>query len=321
MKSKSITPHGRGVRGLSLPRSSVSFEGNFGRIFRALSPAEFGDDDKSTLKALGALAALMVGPDDPPKDGPDGEESGIPALYTYLGQFVDHDLTFDPASSLMQQNDIDGLTDVRTPRFDLDNIYGRGPSDQPYLYFKEEGKESPKLILGKSMTGGSTDGERDLPRNNADPARAIIGDPRNDENLIVSQLQTLFFRFHNRMVDDNPGLPFEAIQKKVRWHYQWMLINDFLPTLVDEHVYNNVFPHRNRDKSIADAPPVTRFYKARNEAFMPLEFSAAAYRFGHSMIRPGYRLNDNVLLPIFADEDVDGTKSLRRRISAAERCR
>jgi hypothetical protein len=311
MKSNSTTPHGRGVRGLSLPRSSVSFEGNFGRIFRALSPAEFGDDDKSTLRNLGALAALMVGPDDAAKDGPDPEESGIPSLFTYLGQFVDHDITFDPASSLQQQNDIDGLTNFRTPRFDLDNIYGRGPADQPYLYFKEEGKEAPKLILGKQMTGGTNDELRDLPRNNAEPARAIIGDPRSDENVIVSQFQAIFFAFHNRMVDDNPTASFPTIQKKVRWHYQWMLINDFLPTIISDSVYDRVFPHRSRGVSIADAPPVTRFYKARNEAYMPLEFSAAAYRFGHSMIRPGYRLNDDVLLPIFADEDESGTTSLR----------
>ena len=131
MNNKSPTPHGRGVRGITLPRSSLLFEGNFGRIFRALPPAQFGNDDRSSLASLHALAVKMVGPPDDPKDGADPEESGIPALYTYLGQFVDHDLTFDPASSLQQQNDIDGLTDFRTPRFDLDNIYGRGPEDQP----------------------------------------------------------------------------------------------------------------------------------------------------------------------------------------------
>ena len=58
----------------------------------------------------------------------------IPAGFTYLGQFIDHDLTFDPASSLQKQNDPDALVDYRTPAFDLDNIYGRGPDDQPYLY-------------------------------------------------------------------------------------------------------------------------------------------------------------------------------------------
>src|SRR6201999_1599371 len=118
----------------------------------------------------------MVSDEALPKDGPDGEESGIPAAYTYLGQFIDHDLTFDPASSLQRQNDPDALVDFRTPRFDLDNVYGRGPDDQPYLY--ENGRT---FLLGRALTGAAANpGARDLPRSSvADPLmrRAIIGDP------------------------------------------------------------------------------------------------------------------------------------------------
>jgi hypothetical protein len=131
---RNLTPHGRGVRGLDLSRSSLLFSGAFGRLFRALPPAQFGANDAETQKNLKLPGAAMVSSKDGPKEGPDPEESGIPALYTYLGQFVDHDLTFDPASSLQQQNDPDGLVDYRTPKFDLDNVYGRGPDDQPYLY-------------------------------------------------------------------------------------------------------------------------------------------------------------------------------------------
>jgi hypothetical protein len=312
MNSKAPTPHGRGVRGITLPRSSPLFEGNFGRIFRAIPPAEFGDSDKNSLDSLHVLAGKMVGPDDQAKDGADPEESGIPALYTYLGQFVDHDLTFDPASSLQQQNDIDALTDFRTPRFDLDNIYGRGPEDQPYLYFQDSSTASPKLLLGKPLTGGTATvpPAADLPRNAEnlhlqDPqqsARAIIGDPRNDENVLISQLQGLFFRFHNHFVDEHPHMGFKDVQRQIRFHYQWMLINDFLPTLINAKVYAQVFPHFKKGRSIAEEPPVLRFYRAKDDAYMPLEFSAAAYRFGHSMIRPGYRLNDQALLPIFGDE-------------------
>jgi hypothetical protein len=298
-----------------LPRSSLLFEGRFGRIFRALSPAEFGDNDQETLTNLNTLAGKLVGEEDTAKDGADAEESGIPALYTYLGQFVDHDITFDPASSLQQQNDIDALTDYRTPRFDLDNIYGRGPDDQPYLYQREEGKEAAKLILGDALSGGepTNPNAADLPRSPQN-GRAIIGDPRNDENVIVSQFQGLFYRFHNRLVDDNPTMSFTSVQRLVRFHYQWMLINDFLPKLISHNVYKKVFPHFDSSHSIAERPPVLDFYHARNEAFMPLEFSVAAYRFGHSMVRPGYRLNDSddTLLPIFADEIADPTKrSLR----------
>src|SRR5690348_3514730 len=137
----------------------------------------------------------MIATPDPAKDGPDAEESGIPAAYTYLGQFIDHDLTFDPASSLQRQNDQDALVDFRTPRFDLDSVYGRGPDDQPYLY-----ADGRRFLLGDRLTGealGTALDAHDLPRNAAkaaDPqaqARAIIGDPRNDENVIVSQLQGL----------------------------------------------------------------------------------------------------------------------------------
>ena len=106
------------------------------------------------------LGAAMMADHDDPKDGPDDEESGIPSAYTYLGQFVDHDLTFDPASSLQQQDDPDGLIDFRTPRFDLDNLYGKGPDDAPYLYHS-----NGQFILGRALTGASSNpNARDLPR-------------------------------------------------------------------------------------------------------------------------------------------------------------
>src|SRR5499427_1399960 len=149
--AKMIRPHGLGLRGANLSRASLLFQGPFGRIFRALPPADFGDDDAQSLAALAVLAGKMTSVADPadPKDGPDAEESGIPAAYTYFGQFIDHDLTFDPASSLQKQNDPDALVDFRTPQFDLDNIYGRGPDDQPYLY-EDDGV---RLLLGRPLTG------------------------------------------------------------------------------------------------------------------------------------------------------------------------
>ena len=129
-----IRGHGSGIRGLTLATKSRTFSGPFGRIFRALPPAEFGPDDAHSEAALTTLGTAMIADPEDPKDGPDAEESGIPAAYTYFGQFIDHDLTFDPASSLQHQNDPDALVDFRTPRFDLDSVYGRGPDDQPYLY-------------------------------------------------------------------------------------------------------------------------------------------------------------------------------------------
>jgi hypothetical protein len=224
---------------------------------------------------------------DPPKDGKDDEESGIPALYTYFGQFIDHDITFDPASSLQKQNDPDALIDFRTPAFDLDNVYGRGPGDQPYMY---DGGDS--FLLGNPIGGGSDANARDLPRNNANPSRALIGDPRNDENTIVSQFQGLFLRFHNRMLADT-GFPFTTVQRLVRFHYQFVVLNDFLPRIVHSSVLDDLKTGGHYDRS------KLKFFHWKNDPFMPVEFSVAAYRLGHSMIRPGYRLNDGVLLPIF----------------------
>ena len=302
---KSSRPHG-GVRGANISRSSLLFGGPFGRIFRAVPPADFGPNDDASLKNLDALAAQMVSlPADAPKDGPDNEESGIPAAYTYFGQFIDHDLTFDPASSLQKQNDPDALVDFRTPQFDLDNIYGRGPADQPYMY----NDDARTFVLGSALTGAPKPA-KDLQRNGQTPARALIGDPRNDENVIVGQLQGLWHRFHNKIANGNTTWSFQRVQQHVRFHYQWVLIHDFLPTIVAKEVLDDVY---QLDKAGTVVKPNVKFFHHRDFAFMPLEFSAAAYRFGHSMVRPGYRLNDAIKpLPIFApgnDVDLRGFKA------------
>jgi len=276
------------------------FEGRFGRIFRALAPADFGATDTETEQLLETLAAATIHEVDCPKDGADDEESGIPAAYTYLGQFVDHDITFDPSSSLMRQNDPDALVDFRSPRLDLDSVYGRGPDDQPYLYGADK-----ELLLGLPLSGEALGRPipkaQDLAR--ASNERATIGDPRNDENAIVSQLQGLVLRFHNNFRRDNPLLTFEQVQQQVRFHYQWVVTHDFLRRVVSARVLEKILPHvfasRNHG-NVVDRPPYLRFYRPKNSAFMPLEFAVAAYRFGHSMVRPGYRLNDRVApIPIF----------------------
>lgn len=290
--------HSRAIRGLNQTSTSPFFEGRFGRMFRSLRPAAFGDTEDANIANLNALAEKMTGPDDKPKDGEDDEESGIPALYTYLGQFIDHDITFDPASSLQKQNDPNALVDFRTPAFDLDNIYGRGPDDQPYIY-----KDDKSFLFGVDIHGGDP-GETDLPRNSM--GRALIGDPRNDENAIVSQLQGLFLHFHNRLVRDHSELKFEDVQQLLRFHYQYMVLNDFLPRIIHFDVLESLKDDGHYDRS------KLKFFHWKNSPFMPVEFSVAAYRLGHSMIRPGYRLNDNVLLPIFPpDASQEGLTGFR----------
>jgi hypothetical protein len=223
----------------------------------------------------------------------------VPSGYTYFGQFVDHDSTFDPTSRLRRSNDPDALTDYRSPALDLDSLYGSGPMDQPYMYDWEAEPAGVKLLV-----------DHDLPRNAQ--GRALIGDPRNDENLIVSQLHQLMLRFHNRVVDelaassDDPAALFAEAQRRVRWHYQWIVREDFLPLIVG-----------------AEAAKVTpRFYRPGRRPFMPVEFSGAAYRFGHSMVREDYKLNDatpNVPLMVSRPGDdgrrLEGFRPLPRELT------
>jgi len=288
--------HGVGTRGLSeaIPQSP-SYEGRFGRMFRRLPTFRQSDE---------FLAPLADGMHDP--GGPEGDNPTIPAGYTYFGQFLDHDLTFDPASSLQRANDPDGLVNFRTPRFDLDSIYGRGPADEPFLY---DQTADGKLLVGKGQdveTGQDT-GEDDLPRNRQ--GRALIGDPRNDENVIVSQLQLAFIKLHNKFVDEvtAQGLTgedlFKEAQRLTRWHYQWVVVHDFLHRTVPEDVFDSIWK-----TDATGAPSIElRFYRAKQNPFMPVEFSVAAYRFGHSQVRPTYRINETVPeLPIFAPTENPG---------------
>jgi hypothetical protein len=276
--------HSSVIRGLTPEAINENEEkhvqGRFGKLFK-LDPAAFKPE------SLEKLASAMVNSFDSPKDGHDPEESGIPSLYTYFGQFIDHDLTFDPDGSFQKEKDDTAVVDFRTPALDMDNIYGRGPGDQPYLY----DAEGRKFLLGDPLTLGAP-GARDLQRNTE--GRALIGDPRNDENTIVSQLQSLVLRFHNRAVDEHgPHTPFDVIQKFVRHHYQYVVLTDFLTRIVSAPVLDSLKTNGHYDRS------KLKIFPLDGPTFMPVEFSVAAYRLGHSMVRPGYRLNDANLIAIF----------------------
>ncbi len=297
-------PHGSQPAGLDSVPHSRFHHGRFGRLFRNLDAAHHGDDPNEVQAALDRLAATMVDPRDAgrpeggwggqPADTGQGDNPGVPAGYTYLGQFVDHDITFDPASSLQRCNDPNALHNFRTPRFDLDSVYGEGPDDEPFLYDQDQ---PGKLLLGS--VGDSE--ELDLQRNKR--GRAVIGDPRNDENVIVSQLQLLFQLAHNRLIE--AGLEFEQARRQLRWHYQWVVVRDFLPRIVGTEVVESL---RGEDGRFSASH--LDFYDWAELPWMPVEFSVAAYRFGHSMVRPSYDLNDQVTdRPIFDPEGQAGDGS------------
>lgn len=293
--------HGSRTRGLSRGRATVPqgplFEGRFGRMFRELPVFEVEEED---LHFLADSMTQSSGPADNPN---------IPAGFTYLGQFVDHDITFDPNSSLQRMNDPEALVNFRTPRFDLDSLYGRGPVEAPFLYDQAD-PDGIKLLVGRVVNdeGQREEHQHDLPRNDfRDPTspqqRALIGDPRNDENTFVSQLHLLFIKFHNKVVDkvrsDRPLLRgdnlFKEVQRVVRWHYQWVVIFDFVKRTVPEGMLDRLLVDEDGLRKVK-----RKFYNWKKQPFMPIEFSAAAYRFGHSQVRGGYKINTTVPeLPTF----------------------
>jgi hypothetical protein len=282
-------------------------EGRFDRLFSHGDLPAAGFEDADLQKLAKAMTADLEDRPTPEKEVDSEENPGILAGYTYLGQFIDHDITFDPTSQLRHLvTDLADLVNFRTPRLDLDNLYGRGPGDEPFLY---DG-DGMHLLFGEPLSGNHHDPRaRDLQR--GPDRRALIGDPRNDENRIVSQLQSTMIRFHNRMVDVLGTTDLDDVRNQVRWHYQWVVINDFLPTIINRSTIEKVFPHLANGTSVGHDKPQVTLGRLVGEAathrfFMPVEFSVAAYRFGHSMIRPIYRFNESISRrPIFSTVDDD----------------
>lgn len=279
---------------INIPSSRSYTQGKFGRMFPWLESGL--SDTNETRLALKKLGQLMYGGENLPKN------KTIPAGYTYLGQFIAHDISFDNTSINSRQIDREHLRNFRTPALDLDCLYGGGPLVQPYLY--EDNGVHFNIERRKIKKSGFQKKAKlvfDLPRSSSKRKKAIIPDSRNDENLIVSQLHVIFLRFHNKIVDiitkgkKNVGnRDFKIAKNCVRWHYQWLILNDYLPKIVDL----SEFPENNdgeTTKEQIDKIVYERanrlFYDWKNAPFIPLEFSAAAFRLGHSQVLKNYRFN------------------------------
>jgi hypothetical protein len=195
---------------------------------------------------------------------------------TFMGQFMDHDMTFDLTSKLGEPTEPEDSPNARTPALDLDSVYGGGPRKSPELY-----EAHGRKIKFRLESGGLFE---DLPRTSNNTA--IISDPRNDENLIIAGLQAAFLLFHNNAVDHvakrHPRMDsddvFDEARRLTTWHYQWMIVHEFLPLFIGQELTDEIL-YRGR-----------KFYLPR-VAVMPVEFQGAAYRFGHTMVRPSYRAN------------------------------
>ena len=221
------------------------------------------------------------------------DNPGIPSGFVYFGQFVDHDMTHDTTPLTLQQQDPRAVTNFDSPRFDLENVYGKGPAGSPELY---DAARPGYLLVNQH------DELFDLPRDSV--GAAFVGDPRNDENLIVAQLHVAFLRLHNSLMDQ--GKTFEQAQQSARWHYQWLIVHDYLPRIVGADLVNGLL-QPGADGRIQFTG---RNYLPRNRQrpYMPIEYSVAAYRYGHSMIRAEYEVQEGHTVPIFGP---DGFEDLR----------
>jgi heme peroxidase len=296
-----IMPHGHAQLGDSTPQSVFYDQGRFGRLFPTLPP--FAPDTpwlRNALSELGAKDGLLDAGDDlsdpitlitdAAKSAGNPNNPSITAGFTFLGQFIDHDMTFDPTSSLARRQDPEAIRNFRIPALDLDNVYGGGPVASPHLYDAAVDGGRTTLLTEEIPGSGAVSVDNttrfDIPRNSQ--RTALIGDPRNDENLVVSQFHLALLRFHNQVVTDvrtelgagfTDGEVFAEAQRVVRWHYQWLVIHEFLVRTVGGELVDDVL----------DNGP--RHFKWRNDPYIPVEFSVAAYRFGHSQVRPSYRAN------------------------------
>ena len=261
--------------------------GLFGQMFPSLAkkPLVVSDAD---LKKL-ADAMLDPTPNDPARDN-----LNIPSGFTYLGQFIDHDMTLDTSGIGERIDDPLTIENFRTPALDLDSIYGLGPGASPQLYARDPAKDfapSAKFLIGVADASRNviqTDPQipsfrNDLPR--SPEGFALIGDHRNDENLVVAQTHLALLKFHNKVVDKliadgfGGGNLFAEARKLVTWHYQWIVLFDFVERLTEPGIVAKIM-HDGR-----------KFYRFKTRPYMPTEFSVAAYRLGHSMVRQEYSHN------------------------------
>jgi hypothetical protein len=218
-----------------------------------------------------------------------GTDSTIPSGYTYLGQFIDHDLTFD-RTTVMLGEDISPpeMLQGRSPSLDLDSLYGAGPDDPGSEKFYEADGRRLKMGRTSGLGGPPLQGRDgfDLPRH-PDRKHATIPDLRNDENLAVAQHHLAFIRFHTRVAADLADVPagqrFTRARRQVTKHYQWMVRHDYLPRICDPAVVDDVFTNGRKFFEVGADPTEV--------PTMPVEFSVAAFRLGHSMVRAKYSWN------------------------------
>jgi hypothetical protein len=281
-----------------LASGSPAFPGAFGRLFPMLpSFATASDSLRAALTDIGkqgglldandALsqgpAALILNPLFNGNNPPTNPDNFTHTAGThFMGQFMDHDMTFDASSPLGQPTDPTTSLNSRSPQFNLDSVYGLGPIGSPHLY---DPQDPTKFIVG--FGGLFEDLPRQMDLDGSSNLTAVIGDPRNDENLMIGGLHAAVLKVHNHVVDyvraqghHDPVQVFLQARLLTTWHYQWLIVHEFLPLFVGRAMVDDI---------LENGPQF--YHPGKGRAFIPVEFQTGAYRFGHSMVRPSYRAN------------------------------
>jgi hypothetical protein len=273
------------------PRSAMCF----GTMFPQLPAFHYSD------QAAADLAAAMENPTpDPPGTdrGTADDSATLPAEYTYLGQFIDHNLDFDETPQPTANVNPSSLTNFESFRFDLNNVFGGGPSVDPQLYAADHTHLLVSGTLGTpqadgfpTVTGTKT-GVFDLARV-PKTGQAILVEPRDDETQILSQISAALVAFYNDFV--NNGLSYTAARQLTVDYYQEIVLTDVLPAFVGQTTINKYLQFSRTGQADVDTPNLP------NLNFTPIEFSVGAYRFGHALVRDDYHIND--IFPTTTDID------------------
>ena len=283
------------------PYKSVD-SSHYGRLFPP------GDRPRSIGEWLQLISTLSDLATELQDDGsrPPGRDIGIQAGYTYFGQFVDHDLTNDITSlgDVASRKQLEGagiepeqILNRQTPHLDLSHLYGDGPGGQSSRALYEHG--DVRLRVGERFRSNvrrrrPRDVQRPAPRDRSfdvaldNNLRPLVADPRSSENIIIRQIAAAFARLHNVAVEQwrsratGPADLFQRARLQTAWQFQWLVVNDFLATILHPNIYESVFVKKE-----------SRFTWQPPQVFcIPIEWSVAAMRFGHSMVRDAYSISD-----------------------------
>jgi hypothetical protein len=253
--------------------------GGFGRLFNK-DPQQ---PSHQVLIDLGKKGGMM----DEGDGLPAADNQTLPLGFVFLGQFVDHDITLDMTSALEQVSNPKKVINVRTATLELDSVYAGGPQKDANVPDRKmyDPSDPDKLRVGTAMN------PNDLPRVSSGPDKdlALIGDPRNDESLVTNQIHVAFLKFHNAVVEHvrvnrTTSNVFEEARRQVIWHYQWIVLHDFLPRIIGQTMVDDILQNGLQHYKV----------KPNHKPYIPVEFSVAAYRYGHSQVRSRMQINSSL---------------------------